>query len=103
MNQFFSALFDFSFSKFVTPKIASFVYGVAVVAAALQSLVIVIAMKLMGVIPAIISFLSLVIVARVSIEVSLAIFKVAKYTREIAHQGRTAQSKLGSHPPPPIA
>ena len=93
---FFQALFDFSFTAFVTPKIIKVIYVLAMIGIALVSLVYVaLAFRLnpavgvlVLVIVAPIFFLLYLIAARVWLEVVMALFRIAENTTEIAQQGK---------------
>jgi len=96
MQEFFAGLFDFSFKKLITPKIAKIIYILAIVGAVLQALF---ALKaspsFMTFIISIVSFCAIVIISRVSIECTLAIFQIARYTGEVARRGRSSSQRGG--------
>ena len=93
---FFQALFDFSFTDFVTSKIIKLLYGLTIFFAAIIALIIIIAgfsahpgagiLALLIVAPLI--FLISVIYGRVLLEIIIVIFRIAEHTAEIAQKGR---------------
>jgi hypothetical protein len=92
---FFAALFDFSFSEFITTKIIKVLYILAIIAIGLIALGFFIAAAsqgganiVFGLIIAPIFFLLYVILTRVWLEIIIVLFRIAEYTREIAQQGR---------------
>lgn len=92
---FFAALFDLSFSEFVTPKIIRGLYVLFMILFGLLALGIFIlfasqggALIIAGLIIAPIVFLLYLIFARVWLELIMVIFNIAGYAREIARQGR---------------
>ena len=87
MRDIVDALMDFSFKKFITPKIAKVVYMLSMVAALLVALMI-IRTGGIGIILAPVVFVMIVVSARVFIEVSLSLFQIARYTGEVARRGR---------------
>ena len=105
---FFSALFDFSFSEFITTKIIKFIYGLNIVIAGLVTLIMIFSQfghgkVLAGIGMLIISpiaFLLWVCLSRIYLELVIVIFRIAENTRDIA---RLAQAKSGETPiPPPL-
>ncbi len=92
---FFQALFDLSFSEFITTRIIKVLYVLAVIGIGLFSLVLFLGFARSGVagligglIVAPLVFLLYVIFARVWLELVMVIFRIADYTRQIAQQGR---------------
>ena len=98
MTEFFSALFDLSFRKFVTPQIAKFVYVIAIIGSGLFALTLMQQGGLM-IAAAPVLFLTSIVLVRCLLEVSLAIFQVARYCAEIARRGRTQEDEI-RHPEP---
>jgi hypothetical protein len=97
---FFGALFDFSFSQFVTTRLVRFLYAVLLVIDALVALgAIARAFRegagagLVALILAPILFLILVVITRVYLEIVIVIFRIAEYLREMSIRG--VQNKLG--------
>lgn len=87
MQELFSALFDLSFRKFVTPQIVKFVYVLCIVTSGVASLS---SLALGGIyyVLAPLAFLGSVVVSRCFLEVALAIFQIARYSAEVARRGR---------------
>lgn len=93
---FFKALFDFSFTEFVTSKIIKLLYGLTIFFAGIIALIIIITgfsvhagtgiLALLIVAPLI--FLILVIYGRVLLEIIIVVFRIAEHIAEIAKQGR---------------
>ncbi len=105
MQEFIHGLFDFSFKKFITPKVAKVVYALAIAGAAVQALML-LRFGPFGIIAAPVFFFVTVVAARVFLEVSLAVFQIARYTAEIARRGRgdrevEEESSAPVPPPPP--
>lgn len=96
---FFSSLFDFSFSSFVTTKIIKVLYMLGIVAAALMGVVMFISAAskgapaaIGGLIVAPLVFLLGVLYARVVLEIVIVVFRIAENTGEIARQGRSGSA-----------
>lgn len=92
---FFQALFDLSFSEFITTRIIKVLYVLAIIGVGLFSLAIFLSFAragvgglIIGLIVAPLVFLLYVIFARVWLELVMIIFRIADYTRQIAQQGR---------------
>ena len=90
---FLSALFDFSFSEFVTTKIIKILYGIFIVLAGIAALVAIIVGFIdsagQGILMLILSplvFLLYVIMARVWLELVIVIFRIAENVGEIAER-----------------
>jgi len=93
---FFQALFDFSFTEFVTSKIIKLLYGLTIFFAGITALILIIIgfsvhagagiVALLIFAPLI--FLISVIYGRVILEIIIVIFRIAEHTAEIAKQGR---------------
>jgi hypothetical protein len=88
---FFRALFDFSFSEFVTTKIIKVLYVLSIILAALIWLVAFFGMVtqggimiLVGLIAAPIGFVFQVIFTRVGYELLIVLFGIAEHTRDMA-------------------
>ncbi len=93
---FLPALFDFSFSEFVTTKIIKILYGIFIVLAGVAALVAIIAgfsdSAGMGILMLILSpflFLLYLIMARVWLELVIVIFRIAENVGEIAEQKKS--------------
>lgn len=94
---FFQALFDFSFTEFVTSKIIKLLYGLSIAFSALIALILIIigfsahvglgVLTLLIVAPLI--FLISVIYSRVLLEIIIVIFRIADHAAEIAKKIRT--------------
>jgi hypothetical protein len=93
---FFGALFDLSFSEFVTTKLIKVLYIILLIVMALGYLALVIAGfsqsfwggLLMLVIVGPIATLLYIIMARVYMELLIVIFRIAENTGELVKQGR---------------
>ena len=93
-TKFLSALFDFSFSEFITTKIIKVLYGIGIVGAAIGALAFIIggfsASAGKGILFLILSpivFFVYVILARVWLEIVIVLFKIAE------NVGKMAESK----------
>ncbi len=91
---FWEALFDLSFSKFVTVELVRILYVVAIILAALAGVASAVAAFfnygiLMGIFSAtmaVVGFVLVVLVARVWLEIFVVLFRIADHTREIAEK-----------------
>lgn len=93
---FFRALFDFSFSSFITTRIIKVLYIISIVLIGLGSVAFLIAGLTQGAGAAIVAligaplfFILYVIITRMWLELIIVIFRIAEYTREISRQGRS--------------
>ncbi len=92
-TSFFSALFDFSFREFITPKIVSVIFILLTVMAAISALGTFVALLagpgfFIAIIGAPIVFIISVILNRVGLEIAVALFRIAQNTSEIARNTR---------------
>jgi hypothetical protein len=92
---FVKALFDFSFSEFVTTKIIKILYGILMFFAGLLVLGIIVGgfyqSVLRGILALIVSpllFLLYIIIARVWLELVIVIFRIAEHAGELVKQGK---------------
>jgi hypothetical protein len=98
---FFAALFDFSFSEFITTKIIKILYGIALVIAGIATLFMIIAafsggtfgranvgLGLLVLVFSPIVFLVYAILLRVWLEFIIVIFRIAENTGEIAKMSK---------------
>ena len=91
MIGFFRALFDFSFTEFVTTRLIRLLYGIGVVVGA-ASAALAIARGLQvgpgaGIVALIVApliFLLVVIIVRVWLEIIIVVFRIAEYLRDMA-------------------
>lgn len=91
---FWEALFDFSFSKFVTVELVRVLYVLAIIFAALAAVWATVSSFLnngiiMGVFSgamAVVGFVLVVLMARVWLEIFVVLFRIADHTREIAEK-----------------
>jgi len=93
---FFKALFDFSFTSFVTSKIIKFLYGLSILLAAILALILIVAgfsahpaagiIALLIVAPLL--FLISVIYSRVLLEIIIVIFRISENTSEVVKNTR---------------
>ena len=89
---FFQALFDFSFTSFITSKLIRILYGLAILGAAFGALLLIVAGfsdstatgLLMLFIGGPLFFVFSVIYARVLLELIIVIFRIAEHAAEIA-------------------
>lgn len=89
MQELISGLFDFSFKKLITPKLAKIIYITSIGGCILVALLTIAASpSLFTFLSGIVTCIVGIVVARVSIEVALAIFQIARYTGELARRGR---------------
>lgn len=94
---FFGALFDLSFSEFVTTRLIKLLFMIAIAASALCALVMIIygfsfgggTVGFLSLILAPIIFFIDVLLARIWLELIIVVFRIAENTSEIARQGRT--------------
>lgn len=90
-TNFFSALFDFSFSDFVTPKIVGLIYFLMMVMAGIYAITLLVAMSaalpggfLLALPIAVVIFIGSVIMSRIGLEVAVALFRIAQNTTHMA-------------------
>lgn len=101
---FFGALFDLSFSDFVTTKVIKFLYVLLLVFIAIGYLVLIVTgfargfgTGLLYIVGGALAALLYVILARIAMETTIVLFRIADHAAEIARQGR------GAPPQPPQA
>ena len=94
---FFEALFDFSFSEFLTPKIIKILYGVGLILAVIGALIFIVSgfhrSVGVGIVFLIISpivFLLYALGARIYMEILIVLFRIAGWVEEIAARGKPA-------------
>ena len=92
LGNFLSSLFDFSFKRFVTPQLVTFIYWIAIICALLQMLLIFKVAGVIGIVLAPISAIAMIVLARAGLELVLAVFQIARYSAEIARRGRPQTS-----------
>ncbi len=92
---FLRALFDFSFSQFITTRLVRLLYGIGVLVAVVVTLGAIVAgfnesagRGILTLIVAPLIFLLIVILARVQLEIIIVVFRIAEYLREMAGQRR---------------
>lgn len=92
---FFAGLFDFSFTKFVTPRIVAVLYGIGIIATGIAALAIVIAgfsngfgSGIAALVAAPIVFFIYLLFLRVGLETLIVAFKNAESNRQIAENTR---------------
>jgi len=88
VQKFFVTLTDLSFKKFVTPQLASSIYILGIVVAAISSLFLL--SVPFGFLVAPLIFVASVIFLRCGLELLLAVFQIARYSAEVARRGRPA-------------
>ena len=91
MQDFFSTLFDFSFSEFVTTKIIKVIYGIGVLFAGIVAIAFIVkgfdASAFLGILALIVSpvvFIIYIILIRVWLEVVIVLFKISEDVRDMA-------------------
>lgn len=98
---FFSALFDFSFSDFVTPQIIGVIYFLLMVLVGIYSVIMLFTISavapggfLLGLPAAALMFIVSLVLGRMGLEVAVALFRIAQNSTRIArnseaerHQG----------------
>jgi len=85
----FASLFDFTFSRFITTQLARVLDALAMVASLVYAALMGAAISqevgtILGVIAGIVAFAILLLVARVLIEMTIVLFRIAEQTRDIA-------------------
>lgn len=95
---FFNALFDFSFSSFVTPKLIKLVYGILIVLAAIFALCTLgsglVALSrapgvaLLSILVSPLVFFFAVLMGRVYVEMLIVAFRICEHVGEIAQRTR---------------
>lgn len=98
---FYQALFDFSFTTFITSRVINFLYGLSIVGVGLCSLLLIgsafsVSVGLgvfMLIIGAPLVFLLGVIYVRVFLELIVVIFRIAEHLAEIRGQGQRGPSE----------
>lgn len=103
-----SALFDLSFSQFVTISIVKLLYLVGIVLAGLLTLSFIFSSfamdPLAGVVTLVISpliFLIMVVLLRIYLELIIVVFRIAQNTSIMAGHGDAAELRATTMPPPP--
>ena len=91
MMGFFRALFDFSFTEFVTTRLIRLLYGIGVLVGAVTAIVAIgrgfdagSGAGIVALILAPLIFLLVVILARVWLEIIIVVFRIAEYLRDMA-------------------
>jgi hypothetical protein len=92
---FLGALFDFSFTTFVTTKLVKVLYALCIVVAALYAVFFIIAgftrggiFGILALIGSVVLFFAFVIYSRVCMELIIVIFRGAEHLAELVRQGR---------------
>lgn len=95
---FFGALFDLSFSEFVTTRVIKVLYVLGIILAILVALGFIVSgftqsvgLGIVFVILSPLIFLLYTILTRIWLEIVIVVFRIAENTREIAEQGRRDQ------------
>lgn len=93
--QFLRALFDFSFSQFITTRLIRLLYAIGVVIAVVVALGAIArgfsegaGAGIVALIVAPLIFLLVVILARVQLEIIIVVFRIAEYLRDMAGERR---------------
>jgi len=91
---FFGALFDFSFTEFVTTRIIKVLFAIAIIGSAIMAIFYIAASFSastgLGILILLLSpviFILYVILARVWLEVIIVLFRIAEHVSEIAKKG----------------
>ncbi|HET6849618.1 MAG TPA: DUF4282 domain-containing protein [Gaiellales bacterium] len=96
---FFGALFDFSFTSFITTKLIPVLYGIVLVMIVLSAIGL-LTRGGVGVILAIFLLAFGVIYARVIMETIIVFFRIAEHTRDTAAAIRALSQSAPAGPPP---
>ncbi len=102
-QSFFSKLFDMSFSQYVTPGIIKIIFVLSIVMAGVAAIGVFTTFSstlggmgvLLGLILAVVGFVLYVVLARMGLEVVIALFRIAENTRVIADNARRPNDGLG--------
>lgn len=93
---FLGSLFDLSFTEFVTTRVIKILFIISILGAALEALVVLIGffsrgffMGILGLIVAPLVFLLAVLLARISLEVIIVLFRIAENTGRLVEKGIT--------------
>jgi hypothetical protein len=102
MEKFFTSLFDFSFSRFITPSIIRILYIICITISGVVAITSILSGFRIGMISGIISlviapiiFILAVCGSRVFLEVILNVFRIANYSAEVARSTRRRSSSRG--------
>jgi hypothetical protein len=105
---FFSSLFDYSFSSFITSRIIKVLYVLTTIVVALWTLVIILvafkASSALGIVALVIGgpifFVITMIYVRVGLELLIVIFRIHENVHEINQRAGHAVGNLAASPPP---
>ena len=106
---FFSVLFDFSFTKWVTVRLAAVVYALAMVVGGILAMAVVglglaqsLPIGIVSLIVAALGFLMWVVAIRLGLEAMVVLSRIAEQTEEIAEQvaGIAVDASVGPAPSP---
>ena len=91
--RFLRALFDFSFSTFVTTSFIRLVYGIGMLLITLIALGVIIfgftqstGYGILAIIGAFVGFVALLTLFRIQLEIIVVVFRIAEYLRDMARQ-----------------
>ncbi len=103
MEKFLTSLFDFGFSKFITPTLIKFLYIVSVVLVGIAALMMILTGFIKGVLFGIIAliiapvvFIVEIALIRLGLETLICIYRTANYTAELARSQRVGSKTDGS-------
>lgn len=82
--QLISSLFDFSFSTFVTTKFVRFIYALLLLANVVSALAVLVMTFPFGLLLGPVVFLLLTAFARVGLEVTIVLFRIAENVQKVA-------------------
>ena len=91
-----SSLFDFSFSSFVTTKFVRLIYALLLLANGFLAIMMGLAFFPLGLVLAPIGFLLGTAFARVGLEVTIVLFRIAENVQEIARLERREREEIAS-------
>lgn len=96
-GNFFSSLFDLSFREFITPSIIGVIYVLLMILSGILALIVLTATTfqtniILGLVTGTVTFLLLLIFHRVSLEVSVAPFRIAENTTTVARNTRRSDT-----------
>lgn len=94
--QLITSLFDFSFSQFVTTKFVRFIYALLLLTNVVSALVVLVTTFPFGLLLGPIVFLLLTAFARVALEVTIVLFRIAENVQEVARLERAQRSEIAA-------
>ncbi len=99
---FFGALFDFSFSSFITTKIIKFLYILIMIGCVIWLITATVMQGFMGFIGGVIGAAVVFLFSRIYLELMIVLFQMADNLKRIANRDGTGQGDTGQGVPPPL-